>query len=113
MGWGGSKNKKNKGNNPYQKGRNRQNVYRQRSGFTVTKSLIQQLSENEKDEYALFVDIDEFFERDELPTEMYINLLKAIKNNKSKEYTNILQKYKISTMDVVVGLNETVEFGNK
>lgn len=113
MGCNGSKNKKPKKDLKNRRRRDKEEKYKMRTGFTITKESVQNLSPSERDEYALFPDVDEYFEREELPKEMYVTLLKAIKDNKAKEYTNILQKYKISTMDLVVGLNDTVDFGNR
>lgn len=91
MGCQGSKTKKNKKKQSFRrKGRNT-DAYKVRTGFKVTKESINDLSEDERDEYALFADMDEYFARDELPKSKYVTLLKAIKDNKTKEYTNLLK----------------------
>jgi hypothetical protein len=110
MGCGGSKSKTNK---PKRKPNNREDTYRQRSGFTITKDMVDTLSEIEQSEYVIKVDVKEFFSRQELPNEKYIDLLTAIKENNSKKYNSLLKKYKMSTMDGVTGIKGTVDFGSK
>lgn len=107
MGCGGST------KNPKRKPTNRQNTYRQRSGFVVTKDMVDKLNEVEKSEFVLKADPKEFFSREELPKEKYIDLLTAIKENKSKVYSTLLKTYKISAMDIVTGIKDTVDFGSK
>jgi hypothetical protein len=42
-----------------------------------------------------------------------VDLLSAIRNDNQNEYANSLNTYKMTTFDIVIGLKENVEFGNK
>ena len=75
--------------------------------------MMNTLEEIEKREFVMNADLTEYFSRDELPTDKYIHLLQAIRDNNEKEYTHLLVNYKITALDMVTGLDEEVEFGSE
>jgi hypothetical protein len=88
-------------------------VYEMHSGFEVSKKVFSNLTEEQKTEFIMFADENEFFARQELPKEQYLDLLKAIVNDDSVVYMPLLQNYKITNLSVVTGLKESVDFGNQ
>lgn len=70
------------------------------------------LTDTEKTEFVLYPDKTEFFTRQELPENKHLELLKAVKSDKPKEYMELLKQYKMSTIDMVIGLEAPAEFGN-
>lgn len=75
--------------------------------------MVNMLTETEKSEFVLYPDHTEFFTRQELPQNKYLELLKAVKNDKPKEYMELLTLYKMSTIDMVTGLDAPADFGNR
>ena len=63
----------------------------------------------DRSEFIVNVDIDEYFSREELPRGKYIDVLKEITEGKFKDF----HKYKVSKLDMVVGLNQLVDVGSK
>ena len=63
----------------------------------------------DRSEFIVNVDIDEYFSREELPRDKYIDVLKEITEGKFKDF----HKYKVRKLDMVVGLNQLVDVGSK
>lgn len=116
MGCGSSKGKtkQNKKINKNKNGeQNRSETYRQRTGFRVDQDMMNLLHEHEKHEFVTFPDYTEYFSRTELPEDKYIPLLQAIINDNAHDYRSMLTEYKLSTIDLVTGIDQTVEFGSE